>query len=349
MPVKYRLVGDHQIEEEYLQTGMVPRPLFDVFLPVLQARSIMAGVRLGIFKAIAHEAMAVKELARMLSLDAECVELLMRVLVCAGYVNRQGDKYRLTVLARNTLLPDSPIPLSWFVEFNYQQWDAVNRLEEVLQTGKTVPFHDTLEDPDSWAVYQRAMLELARLVARYVASLVPIKKGARKMLDIGGAHGLFGAMICRNHPPMRSEVLEVPQALEIARQLAREEGIDDVVTHRAGDALTGELGGGYDAVFLGNLVQNFSPEVNLDLLRRVKSAMTPGGTVVIWEVKRPECDGPPELGGDAYALFLRLVSTARCYSLGDFTEWLESAGYADVEVHPTRFTPTQILVTARVP
>ncbi len=347
--MKYRLVGDNPIEDQYLQTGMVPRPLFDVFLPILQVRSIMAGVRLGIFKAIAHEGMTVGELARTLSLDAGCLELVMRVLICAGYVNRQGDKYRLTVLARNTLLPDSPIRLSWFVEFNYLQWDAVSRLEEVLKTGKTVPFHDTLEDPESWAIYQRAMLELARLVAPYVASLVPIKKGARKLLDIGGSHGLFGATICRQHPPMRCEVLEVPQAIEIARQLAREEGIDDVVTHRAGDALTGDLGNDYDVVFLGNLVQNFSPEVNLDLLRRVKSAMTPGGTVVIWEVKRPEPNEPPELGGDGYALFFRIGSTARCYALGDYTQWLKSAGYTDVAVHPTRFTPTQILVTGRVP
>jgi predicted O-methyltransferase YrrM len=347
--VKYKIVGDNPLEEQFLQTGMVPRPLFDVFLPIIQVRSIMAGVRLGIFKAIARDAMAVEELAKALSLDVGCLELVMRVLVCAGYVNRKGDKYRLSVLARNTLLPDSPIRLSWFVEFNYLQWDAFNRLEDVLKTGKALPFHDALENPENWAIYQRAMLELARLVARYVASLVPIKKGARKMLDIGGSHGLFGATICRRHPPMRSEVLELPQALEHAKQLAREEGIDDVVSHRAGNALTDDLGRDYDAVFLGNLVQNFSPDVNLDLLRRVKSALTPGGTVVIWEIKRPEPNAPPELGGDGYALFFRIGSTARCYAMSDYTDWLKSVGFTKIGVDPTRFTPTQILVTGRVP
>ena len=58
---------------------------------------------------------------------------------------------------------------------------------------------------------------------------------------------------------MRSEVLDLPQAVEHARKLASAEGLDDVVTYRAGDALVDNLGTDYDVVFLGNILHHFTP------------------------------------------------------------------------------------------
>ena len=51
------------MEEKALESSPAARPLFDPFLPPLQARSIMAGVRLGVFEAIGHEARTADELA----------------------------------------------------------------------------------------------------------------------------------------------------------------------------------------------------------------------------------------------------------------------------------------------
>jgi hypothetical protein len=70
---------------------------------------------------------------------------------------------------------------------------------------------------------------------------------------------LFGALICRQHPPMSAVVLDLPEAVDQSGRLAQEEGIDDVVTHRAGDALVDDLGRGYDVAFLGNFLHH-SPE-----------------------------------------------------------------------------------------
>ena len=68
---------------------------------------------------------------------------------------------------------------------------------------------------------------------------------------------------------MRSEVLDLPQAVEHARKLASAEGLDDVVTYRAGDALVDNLGTDYDVVFLGNILHHFTPQQIGELLARV--------------------------------------------------------------------------------
>ncbi len=190
---------------------------------------------------------------------------------------------------------------------------------------------------------------MSQTVAGEVTSLVPIKKGAQKLLDVGGAHGLYGAMICRQHPPLRSEVIDLSEAVEHSLQLAREMKVDDVVTHRAGDVLQEELGGGYDAVFLGNIIHHFTQTQTRGLLRGVQSALTPGGTVAIWDFVRPDPEADHELGGDALALFFRIASTSQCYRSADYMDWLESAGFENVAAQVAPFAPSNVLVTGAVP
>ena len=93
-----------------------------------------------------------------------------------------------------------------FLEWNYRQWEMVPHLEELLRTGRGVDFHRTMTDPADWAVYQRAMLEVARFDVATLAARVPVRRGATRLLDIAGPHGLFGAALCRKHPPMTSTV-----------------------------------------------------------------------------------------------------------------------------------------------
>jgi hypothetical protein len=193
------------------------------------------------------------------------------------------------------------------------------------------------------------MLEMARQLGPLVARLVPVKPDARSLLDIAGAHGLFGALICREHPPMRSLVLDLPDAVEPCRRLAHEEGIDDVVTHRGGDALTDDLGDGHDVVFLGNILHLFKPAQIEPLLGRVKSALSPAGTIAIWDMRRPERDEPPNIVGDAYSLFFRVTCAARCYTTSEYLDWLEAAGFSEVQIQPMPVAPFQLLATGRTP
>lgn len=272
---------------------------------------------------------------------------MLRVLSCAGYVTRTDAGYVVTEVARNTLLSDGPARVTAYVGLNAMAWSWIARLEEVVRTGRGLDqHHDLIRDATQWAIYQAAMLETARIMASMVAEFVPIRLGARRLLDVAGSHGFYGAVLCRKHPPMRSEVLDLPQAVRESAPLARAEGIDDVVSHRAGDALVDDLGRDYDAAFLGNLLHHLTPDQCQHLLGRVRQAVTAGGTVAIWEVRRPGPDAPPDLFGDAFALYFRLTSTARCYSEEEYTQWLREVGLEDVTVQPVP-APNMILVMGR--
>jgi O-methyltransferase domain len=347
--MRYRAVADNPAEEAALASGEFFLPAVDLMMPLVQARSIMAGVRLGLFEALGQERRTAAEVAAARSLDAACVELVLRVLVCAGYVRRDGSRYELTPLGRETMLRNGPRSMCGLAEFNYTQWDMINRLEEVLRLGRGLDFHTTSPAEDSWASYQRAMLEFARFEGPLAAPLVPVKRGARKLLDIGGSHGLIGAMICRRYPGLRSEVLDLPQAVEYGRTLAREAGIDDVVTHRAGNALMDDLGRDYDVVLLANVAHHFSPEQNVDLARRARASLTSGGTFAIWETEQPGHDAESDIVGDAFALFFRIMSTSRTYAVEEYVGWLEAAGYVDIQALRPPMGPGMVLTAGRTP
>jgi predicted O-methyltransferase YrrM len=146
---------------------------------------------------------------------------------------------------------------------------------------------------------------------------------------------------------MKSTVLDVPAAVENAREIASRIGIDDLVTYKAGDALKDDLGiESLDAVFLGNVVHHFTPEQNEDLLVRIETALRPDGTAAIWDVRYPEQGSKPDLFSDGFALFFRISSSTRCYRESEQARWLDEAGFMDVETHPAPI-PTHSLVVGR--
>jgi hypothetical protein len=343
--MKYGAIPTSLVERLALASGRVPIPLLDSVGGVLKARALMAGVRLGIFEAMREGSHDPSSLAQRLGLDADCLELLLRALVVADYVDQDGDRYRLSRLARRTVVRGGEMEMVGLVQWNYTQWKMMESLDDLLRTGRGVDYHETLEVPEAWGHYQRGMLELARLDAPVIARRVPVPKGARLLLDVAGSHGLLGAALCRRHPPMRSTVLDLPRAIEHARGLARAEGIEDLVDYRAGEMMASDWGSGHDVVLLCNILHHFRPERIRALLDRARAALRGDGVVAVWDIERPR-RGSRVTDGDAAALFFRLTSTAGVYHADEYTAWLEEGGFREVRVRRPWTAPGKVLVTA---
>ena len=343
--MNYGVIPTNLSERLALAFGKVPIPLLDSLYSILKARTLMAGVRLGVFDALADGAQKSSKLAQRLKLNERFLDLLLRNLVLAGYVIQKDGGYKLSKLGRRTMVPKGDMEMFGYVLWNYQQWDMVAGLDEAVRSGRGLDFHTTLKDPDAWVNYQRGMLELARLEAAVVARKVPVPSGARSLLDVAGSHGLFGAAICRKHPPMRSTVIELPEALAGARSLAVSEGIDDIVEHRAGCLLDDDWGSGHDVVLLFNILHHFLPEQIAGILQHARSAVRGKGVVAIWELECPR-PGSKVTAGDGAALYFALTSTGGAYHADDYTSWLRDAGFESIRVTRGRLTPGKILVTA---
>jgi 2-polyprenyl-3-methyl-5-hydroxy-6-metoxy-1,4-benzoquinol methylase len=344
--VKYGLIPTNLLERVALWSGNVPVPLLDALFGLVKTRSIMAGASLGIFEALRDGPRTSADIATALQLNAEALELLLRALVVCEYLVQQGDGFALSPLGRKTMIEGSPMQLVGYMKFTYEQWTFVEHLEELVRTGRGVDFHETMQAPESWQHYQQAMLEVARLQAPVIASHVPVAAGATRLLDLAGSHGLVGATICRAHPPLRSTVIDLPQAIAHARALAAREGIADIVEHREGDLLTAEYGRDYDVVMLASILHHFVPETIVTILSRCRDAMRAGGTIAIWDIEAAAA-GSPATAGDGAALYFRITSTAGAYHGSPYAAWLESVGFTQVKLVRPVPTPGNVLVVAR--
>ena len=337
-------------EEQFLASPFAPLAFFDSCLPLVQASALIAAARHGVFEGLRDGPSKVDELARRLNLDSGTLLLVLRVLSANGYVSHAGaGSYQLTDTARAMLLEGSPERLTAWLRLIEGIWEIFAHTGDVLRTGEGIAYHGQFHDAQQWADYQASMLELARRFAPIVAAMVPVKLGATRLLDIGGSHGLYGALIARTHPPLRSVVLDLPPAVEQARQLAAAEGHDDIVAYQPGNALTDDLGRGWDVVLLANILHHFTPAQIAELAARLRVSTTPGATVAICEVVQPTPDEPAELMADSFALFFRLSSTARCYTTTEYAGWLADAGFVDVEVQPFPLGRSLAVITGRTP
>jgi hypothetical protein len=177
--------------------------------------------------------------------------------------------FELTPLSRATLLEGGPASLDAWILHNRLHWRAIADLEHVLMHDGDRDLHHYLDDDDEWAIYQRAMLQTARPAAEPVAELIPEPTGKNLLPDLGGAHGLYGAAICRRFAPMRSRVIDLPNAITQARALGEQVGIAKIVEYQDGDIRMTDLGHGTcDVVFMGNIVHHFFHEELPGIVRK---------------------------------------------------------------------------------
>jgi cyclopropane fatty-acyl-phospholipid synthase-like methyltransferase len=159
-----------------------------------------------------------------------------------------------------------------------------------------------------------------------VASNLRLPPGPRRLLDVAGGHGWFAAELCRRHPGLQATVIDLPASAAVGREIIAEQGMAERVTHVEGDMLTSDLGGPYDGALCFNIVHHLSPEQNVELLRRIRAALSPGGRIAVLDLFVP----PPDTRADAGAmlgLFFYLTSSAATYTEDQLREWLAAAGF----------------------
>lgn len=345
--MKYKLVADNLIEEQAILSELFPKPIIDTLSPLLQIRAIMAAVKLGIFESIGHGLKSSQEIAEQAGVDEACLVLLLRGLCNAEYIEIEKNKFKNSQLTTRYLLSDSKYKLTNFILFAYSQWDWIEGMESVIKSGVGLDTHKTMKSSTEWETYQRAMFEAAHIEAVEIANLVPVKDKAAKLLDIGGSHGFYGAAICLKYPPMISEVLDLPQSVNAAKKIAKENNFDTIVSHRGGNALKDDLGKELDVVFMSNIVHHFTATQNETLLKKIYNSMSLDGTLAILDFNAPEQYAQSDLIGDTLALCYRITSSAQCYNQTHYIHWLEQAGFSDIKVHQTPFGPTKLLITGR--
>jgi SAM-dependent methyltransferase len=318
--------AENPIEAVIARLNVAPVPLLETQIAYTLARVVMTGVRLGVFDALADGDATAAQVAQRCGTNPRATAKLLFALAGAGYLEASGDGYGLTPVSRKWLLSDSEHSLVDKLLLQFHEWDWMGLSEDYVRTGKPLELH-AMTDKEQWNLYQRGMRAMARGLSGEVTRRMPVPKGARRMLDIGGSHGYYSVALCRRHEGLSSVVLDLPEAVKQSAPLLAEEEMGDRVVHREGDALSDDLGeDAYDLVMTAQLVHHFSDEQNRELTKRIARALRPGGVYAIVEEFRSAT--PAEAGqvGALLDFYFALTSQAGTWAPEEMAEWQRAAG-----------------------
>jgi SAM-dependent methyltransferase len=326
--MKIGAIPESVIEWVAIKLDLAPRALVDTHAAMLLARTVMAGADLNVFDALGARPLTAGETAAACNADPAATALLLDALAACGYLSFRDGHFALTRQSRAWLLSGGRSSVRDKLLLQLVEWRWMETLEQFVRSGTPLDFHDAMNAEDR-ELYHRGMRALAGVAGREVALRTPVPRGGQRMIDLGGSHGHFAAEICRRHPRLIAEVMDLQEAIETAAPLLAAEGLGERLVHRPGDAITADLGTEqYDLVLMSNLAHHLDAEQNAALAKRVARALRPGGVFVIQEparVERPGRQGQiPALLGLYFAMQSR--PGVRTWTVPEMASWQRSAG-----------------------
>src|SRR5207247_4101972 len=127
------------------------------------------------------------------------------------------------------------------------------------------------------------------------------------------------------------------QTVTVARQLIRNHRLQHRLKARQGSLFTADLGSGYDAVLVSNVVHAFNERENRTLLKRVRDALRPGGKVFIVEFFLDDSLTRPAKASVFSVMMYKFTASGRCYGWRETEGWLKALGFGRFTRH--RVTP----------
>jgi demethylspheroidene O-methyltransferase len=317
------------------------RELFDLTAGFVYSQVLAACVRLRLFERLAEAPATVDELAPWLDLSPAAAERLLEAAAALRLAERRsGGRYGLGVLGA-ALLGNPGVAA--MVEHHRLLYDDLRDPLALLREGgdtRLAGYWAYARRPDPGgasaaqvAEYSALMAASQPLLAGEILDAYPLHRH-RCLLDVGGGEAAFAIAAAARAPQLRVIVFDLPAVAERARARIAAAGLSDRVTAVGGDFGRDPLPAGADVATLVRVVHDHDDDAALRLLRAVRAALAPGGTLLLAE---PMAEAPGAEPVAAYFHFYLLaMGQGRPRSPARLGELLRQAGFGRLRRLRTR-------------
>ena len=318
----------------------IPEPLsgFEVLSQIFRghilSQIISTSMKLGIFSLL-EKPKKVMELAEEISAELTITEKLLEVLVSLDLLLKQDGRYMNTELTHSFLLEDSVYYQGDLIGLILESYPIWYQLETAMKKGnldktEKTYMENTFDKRFMMASAQSAIRGALQSTVNVIVEL-PEFKSARRLLDLGGGHGLYSIAFARENPFLDAVVFDLPLVTEICKEHIREYGMEGRISVMAGDYLKDDFGTGYDIVFISHSIF-YKPKEALDLpLEKIFHALKEGGIIIVRHWTRANDKNPLVIS--LWDLRQTLLgSSNRLYFTDEYLNLLKNRGFVRREI-----------------
>jgi 2-polyprenyl-3-methyl-5-hydroxy-6-metoxy-1,4-benzoquinol methylase len=333
------------------QEPITPGPIFDMLLAYQRTAALKAAIDLDLFRAVGEGPGDVASIARRSASSERGIRILCDFLTINGILLKENGRYRHSPTSAAFLDPRSPSCLASIAQFlgNKEMREPYDQLDQIVRAGRTVLPGDGSVEPENpmWVQFAESMGPMmAPLVGPLGAVVLEGHTGPMRVLDIAAGHGLFGIEVAKQNPQARVTGLDWAPVLRVALDNAKKAGVQERYDMLPGSAFEVDFGGPYEVVLLTNFLHHFDHATCVGLLKKVRSALRPGGRAAALEFVPNEDRVSPPMPAAFSLTMLASTISGDAYTLNDLTAMYHEAGFGSVTSHPIPRSPHTI-VTGR--
>jgi len=310
--------------------AVTPESITTVAAGFMAAKHLFTASALGLFAELRGGPLPLAQLAERCGIPARSARILADAMVALGFLDKTEAGYANRPAAQSFLAGGPEEGLRPFLAF----WDQISypawmSLGDAARTGTGVGLR--LNDAQQ-QTFSAGVQALTAAAARSLPGSYDLGRHHR-VLDVGGGTGSFLVAMLSADPQLDGTLFELPAAAGVARHVLAGTAAADRITVVEGDFLRDQLPSGHDLLLLANVIHLFEPQVNRELLGRLRTAVEAGARALLVDFWTDPSHTQPLFAALMAAEFL-VIAGGDVYSAAEVQAWLAETGWSMVDQRP---------------
>ena len=263
--------------------SMTPKPFFQLLYGATKSWLLLTAVEFKVFN-LTVEKKTAPDIAAALKTHEANTRLFLNALCAIHLLEKEDGAYCNTELSNTFLVEGKDCYLGeFFILFDQWNFQTREEMRDAVKKGPAPQSENLGEMDEMFASNVKSMRNFSRsgvsqLMARQISKL-PEFAGMKKMLELGGAHGMDCIAITQRSPILKSVVFDKPAVTKMTRKIIVEYEMEDRVSVMEGDYTIDPIGSGYDLIY-AKATLNFSKDNFHPLFTKIYNALNPGGVFI---------------------------------------------------------------------
>jgi ubiquinone/menaquinone biosynthesis C-methylase UbiE len=281
------------------------------------------------------------------------LEKILKVLVFLGFLRHEKGRYINTPIAQEFLRRGSPLYQGDLIRLQAAYYDVWSNLTKAV-TGVWKPEppkrgENTFNKMFTYAMAEAALRGSLHRVVEAVVRNIPELSKARRMLDLGGGHGLYAVAFTQIFPKLKVDVYDLPPVVDVAKEFTSRWRVGSRVNFVAGDFTKQGLGKNlYDVVFASHVL--YRKDYNRKLLKKIFTSLKPKGLLISSHWMEGKTENLASILWNLNMLLLGYTKTTALYSEEEFCKLLRETGFTVLRIFTAveEYDPVTIVVARKI-